>query len=417
MIERVFNRLSLAGLSATFVGNGIGRFAFVALMPALIQSGWYSQVDASWLGVATLVGYVAGAAVSNALAARFPCAWLLRASMLVCALSFLACAMQGPGLAWAYAWRSAAGAAGAILMVLPAPVVLARHEASIRARASGVVFSGIGLGAAASGVLVPFLMGAGAALPLLHLQGLTSAWLGLGAICLGLTVLSWHAWPVETPPAPGSADSPPLPADLQPAVLLILLAHGLNAVGYLAHTLFLPDYVVRELGMPLATGGFFWSMFGLGAAIGPMLAGSLADVFGLKRSLVAGLVLKALGAILPVWSSSPAALLVSAVLMGICTPGIVALVSAYALERVGPLHHRKAWAMATSSFAVAQAGGGALMAIAATRLQSYHALFCASATALLASTLCIALVRERASCEERPASADPLPAAATAPNP
>ena len=419
MIDRVFNRLSLAGLSATFVGNGIGRFAFVALMPALIQSGWCSQADASYLGVATLVGYVAGAALSNTLATRFSSAWLLRASMLVCALSFLACAMEGAGLAWAYAWRTAAGAAGAVLMVLPAPVVLSRHEASIRARASGVVFSGIGLGAAASGILVPLLIGAGAALPFLHLQGLTGAWLGLGAVCLGLTILSWHSWPVEAPATPGSTESPQLPADLQLTVLLILLAHGLNAVGYLAHTLFLPDYVVRELGMPLATGGFFWSMFGLGAAIGPMLAGSLGDVFGLKRSLIAGLALKAFSAILPVWSSSPAALLVSAVLMGICTPGIVALVSAYALERVGLLHHRKAWGMATSSFAIAQAGGGALMAFAATRLHSYHALFCASAIALVGSTICVALVGQRASSEERPPSAEPLPVPvpATAPNP
>jgi MFS family permease len=417
MIERVFNRLSLAGLCATFVGNGIGRFAFVALMPALIQSGWFSKADASYLGVATLVGYVAGAACSNSLATRFSSAWLLRASMLVCTLSFLACAVQGAGLAWAYAWRMAAGAAGAVLMVLPAPVVLARHEASIRARASGVVFSGIGLGAAASGILVPLLIGAGAALPFLHLQGLTSAWLGLGAVCLGLTVLSWHAWPAEVPSTSGPTESPELPGDIKLTVLLILLAHGLNAVGYLAHTLFLPDYVVRELGMPLAAGGFFWSMFGLGAAVGPMLAGSLADTFGLKPSLVAGLVLKAFSAILPVCSSSPAALLVSAVLMGICTPGIVALVSAYALERVGPLHHRKAWGMATTSFAIAQAGGGALMAVAATQLQSYHALFCVSAIALLASTMCIALVRERASCEERPANADLLPVAATAPNP
>jgi len=417
MIDRVLNRLSLAGLSATFVGNGIGRFAFVALMPALIQSGWCSQADASWLGVATLVGYVAGAALSNSLATRFSSAWLLRASMLVCALSFFACAMEGAGLAWAYAWRTAAGAAGAVLMVLPAPVVLSRHEASIRARTSGVVFSGIGLGAAASGILVPLLIGAGAALPFLHLQGLTSAWLGLGAICLGLTVLSWHAWPIETPAAPGATANPELPADVKPAVLLILVAHGLNAVGYLAHTMFLPDYVVRELGMPLATGGFFWSMFGLGAAIGPMVAGSLADVFGLRRCLLVGFMLKAVAAILPVWSSAPFALLVSALLMGLCTPGVVALVSAYTLECVGARHHRRAWGLATSGFALAQAGGGALMTYAATRLPSYHALFCVSAVALVGSTACIALIRERARADERPAPLDPLPVPSTAPTP
>jgi len=416
MIERVFNRLSLAGACATFVGNGIGRFAFIALMPALIQAGWFSKADASYLGVATLVGYVVGAALSDPLAVRFSSAWLLRASMLVCSLSLLACAIEGAGLPWYYLWRTAAGVSGALLMVLPAPVVLPRHAASIRARASGVVFSGIGLGAAASGFLVPLLVAAGPAVPLLHLAGVTGAWLGLGLVCLALTAVAWRAWPAEAPGTPAATASARLPAELWPTVALLLAAHGLNAVGYLAHTLFLPDYVVRELGMPLAAGGFFWSMFGLGAAVGPMLAGSLADVFGLKRSLLAGLALKALAAVLPVWSSSPVALLVSAIVMGVCTPGVVALVSAYVLERVGPLHHRKAWGLATSSFALAQAGGGALMAVAATHLHSYHALFCASAVALLGSTTCIALVRERASSEPRPARSE-LPVATTVPNP
>jgi MFS family permease len=169
--------------------------------------------------------------------------------------------------------------------------------------------------------------------------------------------------------------------------------------------------------MPLATGGFFWSMFGLGAAIGPMLTGTLADVFGLKRCLIAGFVLKAFSAILPVLSSRPAALLVSAILMGICTPGIVALVSAYALDRVGQRYHRKAWGLATSSFAIAQAGGGVLMAFAATRLDSYHALFCVSAAALVGSVICVALIRERVSSGEQISSRDLSFVVTPAPNP
>ncbi|MEP6501744.1 MAG: YbfB/YjiJ family MFS transporter [Betaproteobacteria bacterium] len=425
MIERVFSRLSLAGLCATLVGNGIGRFAFIALMPALIQAGWFSKADATYLGVATLVGYVAGAALSNSLAARFSSARLLRASMLVCSLSFLACAVEGAGLPWYYLWRTAAGVCGAILMVLPAPVVLPRHEASIRARTSGVVFSGIGLGAAVSGFLVPLLIAGfavsvpfgDATAPLLRFQGVTVAWLGLGVVCLALTALAWRSWPAESTGVAQSTAQAPLPEDLKLTVGLILVAHGLNAVGYLAHTMFLPDYVVRELGMPLATGGFFWSMFGLGAAIGPMLAGTLADMVGLKRCLITGFALKAFSAILPGWSSSPAALLVSSILMGLCTPGIVALVSAYALDRVGTLHHRQAWGMATSSFAMAQAVGGALMAFAATRMDSYHALFCVSATALLGSVICVALIRERASCGQAGSSHDLSPIATTAPHP
>jgi len=166
-------------------------------------------------------------------------------------------------------------------------------------------------------------------------------------------------------------------------------------VGYLAHTMFWVDYVVRELHMPLATGGFFWAMFGLGAAVGPMLTGTLADRFGLRRCLIAGFVLKAFAAFLPVLSHHGAALLLSSLLMGIFTPGIVALISAYTLDRVGPVHHRRAWGLATSSFAVAQAAGGAFMALAASRLVSYHPLFCVSAMALAGSVLCISMIREK----------------------
>jgi MFS family permease len=425
MLDRVFNRLSIAGLCATLIGNGIGRFAFVALMPALIQAGWFTQADASYLGVATLVGYMLGAALSDSLATRFPSAFLLRVAMLACSLSFLACAIADAPMAWYYAWRTAAGVSGAVLMVLPAPVVLSRHEVSIRARTSGVVFSGIGLGAAISGVLVPLLIaGIGLSVPvgetgtpLFRLQGVTGAWLGLGSVCLALTALSWRAWPADAEPAAASTEQADLPSEIKLRVALIVLAHGLNAIGYLAHTMFLPDYVVRELGMSLSTAGLFWSMFGLGAAIGPMLTGTLADRFGLKRCLIAGFALKAISAILPVLSSNSAVLVVSSTLMGICTPGVVALVSAYTLDCVGQSHHRKAWGMATSSFAVAQAAGGALMAVAATHLDSYHALFGVSAAALVGSVICVVLISERSSSEEPRSDSEPSFVVAPSPNP
>jgi MFS family permease len=410
VISSAVNRLSLSGLCATMIGNGIGRFAFIALMPALIQAGWFSKADASYLGVATLVGYVLGASMSDSLAGRFASASLLRGSMLTCSLSFFACAIEGAGMPWYYFWRTAAGVSGAVLMVLPAPVVLPRHSLAVRGRASGVVFSGIGLGAALSGALVPLLvsgfglavLAGGTATPLFAFQGVTGAWLGLGVVCLALTLLAWGHWPAEerVGATRSAAAKQLLPREIKGAVGLIMAAHGLNAVGYLTHTMFWVDYVVRELHMSLATGGFFWAMFGLGAAIGPMLTGTLADAFGLKPCLIAGFVIKAFSALLPVFASEPWALLLSSVLMGIFTPGIVALVSAYALECLGAEHHRRAWGLATTSFAAAQAAGGAAMAFAATRLPSYHPLFCVSAAALLGSVLCIVLIREKAAVPE-----------------
>lgn len=408
MLQAALNRLSLAGLSATLIGNGIGRFAFIALMPALIDAGWFTKGEASQLSVATLLGYVLGAWAADWLGRRYAVATLLRASMLICSVSFFACAFHDAPLAWYYVWRTAAGFCGAILMVLPAPVVLPQHDAAIRGRASGIVFSGIGLGAVLSGLLVPVLIAGvgvavvwGGSIVPLAFRGVEGAWLGMGAICLALTVSAWRQWPPEASLPPTAADGGPaakeeVPAESRLTVWLILAAHGLNAVGYLAHTMFWVDYIVREQGRSLAMGGFMWSMFGVGAAIGPLLTGSLADKFGLKRCLIAGFALKAVAAAMPWWSSSVPALFVSSILMGIFTPGIVALVSAYALETVGPALHRRAWGLATFSFSITQAGGGFLMATAAPHLDSYHPLFLASALALLGSIACVLLIRKTA---------------------
>jgi predicted MFS family arabinose efflux permease len=281
-------------------------------------------------------------------------------------------------------------------MVLPAAVVLPAHSLRVRGRASGVVFSGVGLGAVVSGSLVPLLISGVALSTFLRLDGVAGAWIGMGGVCLLATVLAWKPWPAEQRVDAGDAGDAvrveePLPPAVRTTVGLLLLAYGLNAVGYLAHTLFWVDYLVRELGLSLATGGAYWAMFGLGAAIGPLLTGALADSLGLKRCLLAGFVLKACAAILPVLSSGPLALFASSLLMGIFTPGIASLVSAYALDRVSASHHRKTWGLLTSGFALAQAGGGALMAFAAARLDSYQPLFCVSAVALVGSVACIAV--------------------------
>ena len=404
--EISLNRLSLAGAYATFVGNGIGRFAFIAMMPALIQAGWFTKSEASYLSVATLAGYVVGAWLCDSLLRHFSTTALLRSSMLVCAMSFFFCAFQGAAMPWYYLWRTLAGVCGAILIVLTAPLVLPQHLPAIRGRVSGVVFSGIGLGAVVSGVLVPLLIGgigigaivSGRQFSLLQFKGVQGAWLGMGALCVVLTLLAWRQWPLTAPAnavESTAAQSPPFPADRRLVLGLLLAAYMLNAIGNLPHTMFWVDYIVRELHKPLATGGFFWAVFGLGAAVGPMLTGTLADAFGIRRCLLAGLFLKAVGVALPLFGSNGVWLFASSLLVGIFTPGVVALVSIYALECVGVEFHRKTWGMLTMSFAAAQAVIGFFMAGVAANLDSYEPLFVFSAVALLFSVVCVAFIVEK----------------------
>ncbi|NIY82039.1 YbfB/YjiJ family MFS transporter [Vibrio hepatarius] len=382
--QHVLNRYSLAGLGATLIGNGIGRFAYIALMPALIQAGWFDESQASYLGAATLIGYIFGAPVIGLLTKRFSNGVLIKAAMLVSSFTYLGCAIEHAPIAWYYMLRTLAGISGAMLIILAPPIVVRMHTPAIRARISGIIFSGIGLGALLSGTLVPLLI----------YHSIVSAWLGMGIVALVTTFLTWNAWSTQSEQqAAGvvNASFANLSNVQRITVILILIAYSLDAIGYLPHTMFWVDYVVRELEMPLFTGGLLWASFGFGAMIGPLLAGVIGDKFGIRRSLVVSFMCKSAGVALPVISQYPTALFISALLVGIFTPGTVSLVSIYVLESVGYELHTKAWGMMTMAFALSQGIAGYLMAYLAPMLSSYNVLFSTSAGVLMISACLIAI--------------------------
>lgn len=381
--HHLINRYSLAGLGATLIGNGIGRFAYIALMPALIQAGWFSESEASYLGAATLIGYIFGVPMISLLIRYFSPGKMIRVAMLVCSFSYLGCAIEDAPIEWFYLLRTLAGTSGAMLIILAPPMIVKMHRPEIKNKISGVIFSGIGLGVLLSGTLVPLLI----------FYSVVSVWVGIGAIALVATLLTWNAWHPETTNESSGvvAGSFHNLSKLQQTTLaLILVAYSLDAIGYLPHTMFWVDYIVRELGMPFFTGGLLWASFGVGAMLGPVLAGVMGDRFGVRRALIASFLFKGVGVAMPVVTHHPIALVVSSLLVGIFTPGAVSLVSIYILESVGYELHTKAWGAATMAFAVSQGVVGYGMAHYAPVLGSYHYLFVVSAGALLIAASLIA---------------------------
>lgn len=386
----------LCGMAATLTGVGIARFAYVALLPVLVQQGWFGREAAGHLGAANLAGYLLGIGLAALLARRHAPDQLVRWSMLLCVLSLFACAWRGGGMPWFLFWRVVAGACGAILMVQAPVLILPRVAAQQRGRVAGLIFSGVGLGIVAAATVVPSLAA----------WGLVPAWLGLGGICALLTILSWKHWP-RTPAAslvPAPAPQAGRPAYSGP-IMLLCLAYTLNAIGYLPHTLFWADYITRELHRPLAAAGFFWGCFGLGAACGPWLTGVLADRYGLTRILGLGFTLKAIGVALPLVATGTPALLVSSVLVGFFSPGIVGAASSYALEIGGAAQHRRNWTAMNLCFSLAQAGGASAMVALMSGRASYAVLFWISGAALAVSALCvpaIALLRRQQAVRGEP---------------
>lgn len=371
-------RGTLAGASASLIGIGLARFAYAPLLPAIIGAHWFPASTAAYLGAANLGGYLAGALLAGAMVRAVRPATVLRAMMLLATLAFVACAVPVSFL-WFFVWRFASGLSGGALMVLAAPTILAHVPAARRGFASGGIFTGIGLGIAASGTIVPILLR----------QGLTATWLGLAAVALLLTFVAWNGWPEHAAPAHAHAPSRFENAPAYPRAKLRALyaQYGLNAVGLVPHMIFLVDFVARGQGRGVVAGAEFWVLYGIGAIVGPLTAGHLADRAGFGPALrVAYLVQAAAVAIPAAGFFGTPGLMVSAVLVGAFTPGIVPL----ALGRVNELlaHHpsavKDAWSRATTSFAVMQAAAAYGLSFAfSSSGGNYLVLFAIGAAALV----------------------------------
>jgi predicted MFS family arabinose efflux permease len=369
-------RTQLSGLCAILVGIGLSRFAYTPLLPELIAAHWFAPSQAAYLGAANLAGYLAGALFEQRMSQSRPAAFVLRASMAAAAAAFLASAFP-LSFAWFFFWRFLSGFLGGVLMVLVAPTVLPHIPPARRGLAAGVIFTGVGCGIAASGVLVPVL---------LH-YGLAQAWLGLAALSLTLTVIAWGGWPSPGPavPAAGAEQSKAAAAPRSRALTALYVQYGLNAMGLVPHMIFLADYVARGLGRGSAQGAEYWVLLGIGAMAGPILSGFVSDRAGVTPALRAAFLLQTAAVGLLTITSAAWALMISSLIIGAFIPGI----SALTLSRVRELtfgdarHQKAAWSFCTIVWAIGQAAAAyGFSYIFASTGGGYSLLFATGAAAI-----------------------------------
>jgi len=370
-----------AGLCASLVSIGLARFAYTPLIPSLIEAQWFSANDVVYLGAANLVGYLIGALLGRPAARQLGNKNALRLMMLVVTAAFFACAFP-LSVSWFFGWRLLSGIAGGAIMVLVAATVLPHVPAARKGLASGAIFLGIGLGIAGSGTLVP---------PLLSL-GLQATWLGLGALALLLTALSWFGWPSDFRHPVVAQET--LPVEPTPrGVYLLFAQYAFMAAGLVPAMVFLVDYVARGLGAGAHIGALIWVMYGLGAIVGPVSYGFLADHLGARSGIRLVLLVQAVALGLLALTHSFLALAVLAVILGSFPPGIVPLALARVHELV-PEHHRQqiAWSRATVSFATFQALAGFAYSALFNASGGHHALL----FVIAAGAIVVALLLEQA---------------------
>ncbi|MFC7287538.1 YbfB/YjiJ family MFS transporter [Herminiimonas glaciei] len=394
------------GTTATLAAVGLARLAYTPLLPAVIHQGWFPSSQAVYLGAANLLGYLLGALLAFRLSERFDARKLLGLSFAAIVLSFVLCALPAP-FSWFFIWRFISGLAGGLLMVIGPAVALTAIPPERRATVASFVFTGIGMGAILSASLIPMLLR----------LNLSAAWLVLGLLTLVAGLLAdWGLRRLanlapDNKAASTRADTAavadqPLPA-LSMAALLVVVAYGFDAAGFIPHTVFWVDFLDREKALGTDAASFQWLLFGIGAIIGPLLAGFIGQRFGWRRSLALGFFIKAAAIAIPLLSITLFWRSASSLIVGVMVTGLVTLTSGRVMELVGPTAYKRVWGIGAVSFSSAQALSGYGMSALYGVLGSYLPLFALGSLLMASGCLLLMLTPKTTSVNN---AAAPIPA-------
>ncbi|WFA99118.1 YbfB/YjiJ family MFS transporter [Campylobacter coli] len=355
-------RIMICFLS-TFVANGLARFGYVVLIPIMIRSGRLNENQSIQLGIAVLVGYIFGSFFINFLRKFISLENIAKLSFLIISLSFFACMMESLPFIWAWLWRFFAGVASASLMILAAPLSLPYVKERFRGRIGGFVFSGIGLGAVVSGFTLPFIANI----------NIDLVWIVLGGVVFCAFILSLFS--LRTLKRSKQTIHKDNKFKIPYGLWLLIISYILNAIGYLPHTLFWVDYLVRDLKFSTLLAGSSWAFFGIGAVLGSIGSGILADRIGIKNAHIVILFFKALSCFIAAFASDLFWLNFSIFVMGFTTTGNVTLTNALALKIVSKKHFPTSSSFLTLAFGIFQAIFSFLFAYLLKFLDGYFWMF------------------------------------------
>ncbi len=386
--------VAFGGMLALAAGMGIGRFVYTPILPDMAAALDLSKSTAGLIASANFLGYLAGALL--AAAPYLPGgrrAWFL-GGLAASVATTAAMALPDAMLAFLLL-RFVGGVASAFVLVLGSTLVLDRLAMLHRPGRAALHFAGVGVGIAASSMLVDALRAGGA--------DWRSLWLASGVVsALAVPFAAWLV-PDEADAAAarataGRAMSAPAEhaAEHLPRGLgALTLCHGLFGFGYVVTATFLVA-VVRAAPQAHALEAVVWLVVGLAAAPSTAAWGRVAARIGPLRAYALACLLEAVGVAAGGLWSTPAAALLAAILLGGTFMGITALGFA-AARALDPRQQRRSFALITAGFGLGQIAGPIVAGVLLDRTHGFAApsLLAASAVAI-AAVIAMRMARGRA---------------------
>lgn len=351
---------------------GVGRFSFTPILPGMIGDLGLSSTEAGIVAAANFTGYLAGA-VAGAYG------WAAGRERLIGLAALLATAvlLAGMGLTHSVAvfvvLRFLSGVASAFAMIFITSIVLGHAARGGSEAVQSAHFAGVGLGIAASSLMV-MLVG-------LSGFGWRADWLVGAAIAFAVFVVVARL----LPRSPFHASQVPREPSIawSAAVVLTTLSYGLFGFGYVVTATFI--VTMARMGNAGATVEFLtWFVTGLAAAASLFAWRPVMLRIGLVGAYLAGLLIQAIGVLASVALPSPAAPLVGGALLGVT----FMIITAYGLRlgrALSPESQRRALAFMTAAFGIGQILGPLVAGWLAERTGSFSAPSLVAALVLLAS--------------------------------
>ncbi|WP_418648148.1 YbfB/YjiJ family MFS transporter [Thauera butanivorans] len=292
---------------AIAVGNGLARFSYALLLPAMREDLAWTYAQAGWLNTANALGYILGAASGYFLLRHASPARLFSWGLWLTLAALPLTGLHG-SLASLTAARAAAGIGAAWVFSCGTALIAARYPETDgrRGTAMGVFFAGAGLGIGLSGLVVnPLLAWSGS-------QGWPAAWLWLGALALLLSV-----WPLkEALKVQRVSNAPARGALSLRGMRMALLGYFAFAAGYIVYMTFILAWLHTQHGSwQLST--LVWLVLGIGVSLSPFAWRRALEHWPPALTLSASCTATWAGTVIPLLNAHAAGLLASALVFGL----------------------------------------------------------------------------------------------------
>lgn len=316
---------TLGGLCTLATVMGIGRFAYTALLPGMMEDYALDEPTAGIMAAWNYAGYLLGVlAVRGATHGRRR--YALFVSFLLLSLATTAAMAFSHSIPYWHGIRFLSGLASGCCFVLCSSIVFDTLAGAGRPVLTGFMYSGVGLGIALGGL---------SAGPLQALGGPDAGWLGMTALCLPLALaaaLTLRPGVNQAPPAPAANAKANAAHNAGQArqYKILLLVYFLEGFGYIIGTTFIVALVKQTTNSP-DFAQTVWVITGCAAAVSAPLW-RLAAGANYQGMLLAAFLLQGAGVLLPALSASTAFALAGGLLLGGTFMGITVLSLQYGVS-------------------------------------------------------------------------------------